>query len=208
MVGLLGDARTDFLEAYGIADQSGWYDEASRSLLFLGTNAYLGDDLDSAEAYYRKALSMESQESSDNRQDRFLTETHFSLGTVLSDQGRLKEAAVEYEAALQISEKQHDVINIASALYNLGSLQLRQNDYFGAEKTLMRAIKVARQIDGSTNLKMHIYASLVRSSELRGDAKSACEHLYVAQKLYFDSAHHVDELEQLGTGLDCETIDL
>ncbi len=114
-----------------------------------GDRAYLSGDYAAAEEAYRKALEAEP----DNAQARY------NLGNALYQQGRLEEAAREYEAAAR-SAAQNEVAarawhNLGNAFFRLEQLDksieaykqaLRRNPHdFDTKKNLSAALQLLKQ---------------------------------------------------------------
>jgi tetratricopeptide (TPR) repeat protein/predicted Ser/Thr protein kinase len=89
---------------------------------------------------YRKALAMYEAVRGPDHDD--VADTLHNLGTVLVQIGQFDEARRGYERALPILEKEHDDPALASLLYDIGDLYVRQRDWAHARPPLERALKL------------------------------------------------------------------
>ncbi len=83
-----------------------------------------------AEAYYRKAISLQKD----------YAQAHNNYGVYLSERKRLKEALAEFSIAASTLGYEER----GSALENLGRIQLQLGNPEGAEKSFMQALQVNR----------------------------------------------------------------
>lgn len=103
--------------------------QSTRSLVNGGNDLYRNQKYADAEANYRKALEKE----------KGLVQGHFNLGDALAQQGRNEEAAKEFDLALKDAEQRDTK---AHAYYNIGNTQLAAQQYAGAVRSYVEALKL------------------------------------------------------------------
>jgi tetratricopeptide (TPR) repeat protein len=134
----------------------------------LGGVAQRRGDLDSAERWYRQALTLEEQLG-----DRpGMATTHHQLGTLAQDRGDLDSAEAWYRQALTISEQLGDRHVIASTYHQLGIVAQDRGDLDSAEAWCRQALTLEEQL-GDRHAIAQTYHQLGRVARRRGDLDSA-----------------------------------
>ncbi|HEY4474742.1 MAG: hypothetical protein A2918_03510 [Candidatus Yanofskybacteria bacterium RIFCSPLOWO2_01_FULL_42_49] len=120
----------------------------------LGNLYYNKDDIEKAEGYYWKAVSIE---------DNF-PQPHFNLGSILQERGDIRGAIVEFEKALEIDH------NFPYAYQNLSVIYAGQGD-------LINATNVLEKLKTLTPHNPRIYYNLALVYLERKDNESARQNL-------------------------------
>jgi tetratricopeptide (TPR) repeat protein len=135
-------------------------------------------------------------------------QAHFSLALQLEDQGKLAEARVSYETALQLNPNQ------VAAWFNLGNVCFRQGDYAEASRCYREAIQrdarhaAARNNLGNALFKQTRYEQAVEAYQdaLAIDERRASTHKNLGDTLQHlgrpcEAQMHLERSVELDAGL-------
>ena len=92
------------------------------------------------------------------REEAWLTRVHLDLGVAAYFQGDLATAREQYEAALALSERRGDQLEIVAALNELGEVALLQGEHEQARSRLGASLELAGKIDDHERIAMTLAA--------------------------------------------------
>ena len=127
----------------------------------MGPYAQLGDNLklvkkyDEALRYYKKALAIATQ----NKVYTDMAVIENSIGNLYDDMQKIPEAISHYETGLRYAEKTNYKLHQTDFLGNLGRMHRQLKDYAKAEKYLLKAEKICKELEVTAPLKV-IYQAL------------------------------------------------
>jgi eukaryotic-like serine/threonine-protein kinase len=133
-------AETWFRAAIAVADDVFPTNHPQKALVLANLASVYDNQGKPAEAVqtYRRALAIYEAVRGPNHAD--VADTLHNLGTVLVQIKQFDEARRGYERALTILEKEGDDPQLASLLYDMGDLYVRQRDWAHAQPLLERAL--------------------------------------------------------------------
>ncbi len=119
-----------------------------------------------------------------------------NMGTVYEAKGQLlmiegkksegnemyERAGINYQKALEISERYDDVSGIAIANLNLGILSMHQKNYTKASGFILRSLEISKEIEFNKIL-YQAYGQLSKLDSINADFKNAYLHFYEYIKL-------------------------
>lgn len=138
--------------------------------------AALVGDYASAESLLRQVLNVAPLTVNDEGRAATLIE----LGSVAESQGRLDEARVQFEKALELDEQLGAIEGQAISLSHLGNAVLELGDYGAAKQYYERGLALAEQVDRLSTIG-RCQMGLARICAREGDALLAYERAVLAE---------------------------
>lgn len=130
--------RAALVEAYADLNT----EPALKALLQLGAEQARRGDFPNAENTYRSVLWLGGRQSNQAIRAMALV----NLTRVFGERGDLAQALQLGSEALALSEQEHDLLSIRTALANLGIVKRRLGDHDGALESFGRALEIAEQL--------------------------------------------------------------
>ena len=145
-------------------------------------------DLEESEKYFRKSLEIAK---SLKEQSGLVAAVKNNLGELFLERGDLPQSQLFLTAALESSQKDNDIPNLALAFQNLGGLALRQNNQRAAIEFFGSSLELQRQIFPDTHPEIAMSLAFIghAKSEL-GEHEEAIDLYSAAEEIFL---RHYDE---------------
>jgi len=121
---------------------------------------------------------------------RNLAGSYDNIAMLLEKQGKLDEAIIQYEKAIDLAVMESNKYREAGATYNLGRLYRKKDNYHKAMELVERSLKLARDIGNNYQLAHSLEQLAYIHSDL-GQSRKAFDYLMEAN-LYRDSIFDVE----------------
>ncbi len=146
--------------------------------LLIGANHYYLNQLESAEANFKKALS-QSKIVADRQAESAILK---NIGVLQIEQRKWKEAEQNLREAMAVEDELGNLKDVAGSRVNLGLLAYRQEDFSGSLVHYNEALTLYRQLE-ELGLEARTQLNLGISYFKLGDFETALIHLYEAVPL-------------------------
>lgn len=141
--GLFGEAVALYFSALRGYQQHNDSTQTGYTLCDVGIAYAYNDELEQAESYMRKSLSIFTALDHEKGQADLLN----NIGSVLDMTGRTDSALVYYEKSLAIKERTGNLKGVLNGLINVGVVYLDQNELDKAWQNFVQAGKIADQLN-------------------------------------------------------------
>jgi len=125
-------------KAIALYEKLPWFEDALAGYLQIGRIHEHQDDLETAEAMYRKALEIgEAHQLDGGRADSLQV-----LGGLFQKRGNINQAVEQYRSALEINERLGRPARVAEILVSLGEVDIGQGNFDQAEQRYRKALEI------------------------------------------------------------------
>lgn len=170
--GELGIAKQTAVDAVRDLERKGLNHKLSEAYHLLGEIAYAEEDLKSADAWYRKALSIDEKFGNDQQLD--YARTCNNLGAVANANGDFDAAEEWLLKSIRIKESLGSERGLAASYHQLGVVAETRLAFEAADGWYLESLSIEKKL-GNVPGMVQTMLNLSRICELRGSSKTAEE---------------------------------